>query len=198
MKEDIKTTPASNTEPRFKTVLDALDYLKAAGWKVEKSKLYADQHIIGREKDGTFSQKALDKYAKTYLQKLDGSDADAAGLAQIKLQLEIDILEEKKKEEIRENEIADGKWVLKSEVEQKHTGKLALFLIAIDNFINSGELEAAIDIVRGDREKAADFKNFIKKEFRAALSEYAKQPVFTVPQKTIKEAETLKTDANTN
>lgn len=192
-KKKIADTPP---EPRFLGILEVLDYLKAEGWKIEKTKLYGDKNKIAKEKDGSYTKKAVDEYARLLLQRLDGSDSDLTGFAERKALLEIDLLEEKKKEARRDNEIAAGLWVLKSEAEQKHTAKLAIFLSAVDNFIYGGKIEEAIDLVKGDRDRSREMKEFLKAGFLAGLHEYGKRPVFNVPIRSMEEAEEFKALAN--
>src|SRR3972149_4040374 len=111
-----KAAAADPEARRFKTLApEVLEYLKAEGWKVEKTKLYDDRNKINREPDGAWTKKAVDEYACRALERLDGSDKLFVEEARRKTSLEIDILEEKKKEIVRENEIEDGKWILRSE-----------------------------------------------------------------------------------
>lgn len=176
-------------EPKtFSNLLDVLAHLKAEGWKIEKSKLYADAKKIGKQKDGSYSLKAVNDYARVCLQKLDGSTPSDNVMAE-KAVIEQKILEEKLKALKLENEINEGKWVLKSEAEQKHTAKLALFLTAIDNFTAGNKIEAAIELIKGDRENILALREFLRIEFRALLADYAKAPVFSIPQKSLLEAE---------
>lgn len=193
---DYRARTAGPGERRFKTLLEALAYLKSEGWKVEKSKLYADQGKITKEKNGTYTAQTLDEYARRCLQRLDGSDAAGKGAAEQRARLDNEILEERKRKLQRENEIEEGRWILKSEVEQKHTAKLALLLIAIDNFIRGGKLEEAVELVGGDKKKVPEFRGFFKKELRGMLGEYAKVPEFTVPKQSMEEAGDLIADAN--
>lgn len=195
---EYRARTAGPGERRFANLTpEALAYLKGEGWKVEKSKLYADQGKITKEKDGTYTVKALDEYARLCLQRLDGSDAEGRGAADTKARLENEILEEKKKKFQRDNEIEEDKWILKSEVEQKHTAKLALLLIAVGNFTQGGKLdEAAEIIISGGREKMPEFRAVLKREFRAILGEYSKKPDFAVPKQIAVEAEEMIRDAN--
>ncbi|MEK6531269.1 MAG: hypothetical protein AABZ23_02105 [Deltaproteobacteria bacterium] len=183
------------TGPCFPNLLAVLEYLKAEGWKIEKSKAYKDGRKIGRQKDGTYRQKDVDEYARLCLQKLAGA-TPADNVMEEKARLEARILEEKLKALALENEINAGKWILKSEAEQKHTFKLALLLTVFDNFVHGWRLNKAVDVVNGRKENMAEFRAFFKTEFRALLYEYAKQPVFTISKQAVTEAEELKLLAN--
>ncbi|MBI5826389.1 MAG: hypothetical protein HZB22_01455 [Deltaproteobacteria bacterium] len=81
--EDFQARKAAEANPgerRFKTLApDVLEYLKATGWKIEKSKLYADRNKIDKETDGTYTIKAVDDYARLRLTRLDGSDDNFCG-----------------------------------------------------------------------------------------------------------------------
>lgn len=197
---DFQNRKAAEADPEARcfAVLtsDVLEYLKGEGFKIEKSKLSADRHKINKQENGSYSKKDVDAYARLCLQRRDGSDDNISDAARRKADLEVDILEERKKEFQRENEIAAGKWLLKSDVEQKHTANLALLMNAVNNFIHGGKLEEAVEIVGGGKEKVTEFKTFFKKEFRALLGEYAKKPEFAVSKQSMSEAGELIADAN--
>lgn len=188
-------TQDSPVERRFANLTEVLDYLKQSGYKIQKSKLYADKRIINQGPDGSYTQKAADDYARLCLPPLDGSNDSLLEPAKRKVDLEISLLEERHREARRENEIKEGRWVLKSDAEQKHAVKLALLLMATDNFIAGHKIEELIEIVKGDREAAQEFRFFLRHEFRAMLFEYAKAPEFAVPVKAMDEAEEFKLSA---
>ncbi len=186
---------ANPEDRRFTNLLDVLSYLNTEGWKVSKSKLYEDRNKLAKEKDGTWLKRSADEYARLCLEKLDGSDQEIVDINK-KSRLENEILEEKKKKLQRENEIQTGMYILRSEAEQKHTAKLALFLTAVDNFLQGGKLNLAVEIVEGNKELVTELRNHFKKEFRAILGEYAKRPEFTISRQSMAEAEELIADAN--
>ena len=176
---------------RFSNPTEVHAYLVGAGWKVSKSKVYEDRNKIDRQPDGKYTKKAVDEYARySGLERIDGSGQESDE-AKRKARADAEYREEQLKKIQRENETEAGLWVRKSEVEQKHTAKLALLLTAVGNFINSGKLEEACELVGGSKEKATEFKAFFGREFRAMLGEYAKRPEFTVPVAAMTEAEEL-------
>src|SRR3989304_510826 len=102
-----KAAAADPEARRFRTLApEVIEYLKAEGWKVEKSKLYddADRGALKKEKDGAYSKASVDKYANKWLEKLDGTDKPDDGLMTRKARLQIEKLEGKKKEAGREHE----------------------------------------------------------------------------------------------
>lgn len=179
----------------FINLTEVLEYIKTAGWKVEKSKLYADARKIGKQKNGTFAQKDVDEYARLCLPRIDGSSPDDNSMVE-KARLDNQILTEKLKAIKLDNEINAGQWLPRSEVEQKHATKLGVLMTAIDNYIASGSIEAAIDLVGGNRDKVAELREHLKKGFRDMLHEYARRPEFAVSRKTVADAEELIIDAN--
>lgn len=187
-----KDAEANPSERRFANLREVHAHLAGEGWKVSQSALYEhrDRGKVPNEKDGTYSRAAVDEYARLHLERVDGSSPSEPGMAE-KIQIETRIAQERLNKLKRENEIEAGLWVLRSEVEQKHTTKLALLLTAVDNYIHGGKLEEGIDLVNGDKARAAEFKEHIKKGFRAALAEYAKRPEFAVPKQAVTEAEAM-------
>ena len=62
-------------DKKFKNVLEATVYLQDQGWKIKKSSMY--RHIqegrLRPEADGAFTEKAVLRYAKYFLKRLDGA-----------------------------------------------------------------------------------------------------------------------------
>jgi len=191
----IKAAESNPAERRFVNLTEVADYLKIEGWKIKKSKLYENKRIIAQEPDGSYTKKAVDDYARLCLSRLDNSDDNLIEPAKQKATLEVALLEQRHREALRDNEIEEGLWVLRSDTEKQHTAKLALLLTAVDNFIQGHKTEEAIVIVKGDREVVQEFRDFLRREFRAMLYEYAKPPEFAVPVKAMDEAEEFKLSA---
>lgn len=173
---------ADPSQRRFKTLTpEVLVYLKSEGWKIEKTKLYADEHKISREEDGTFAKKAVDDYARLCLKQLDGSDQSDEGLAKKTAQVELDILEEKKKEAIRENEIEDGRWVLRSDVESMLAGRASLLKSGLGPEFIHAHAGAVIRLTGGDTGKAPDLIEYWLNAMEEHFDRYSRPMEFAAP-----------------
>ena len=193
--EEFQRHKAAAADPearRFKTLApEVLEYLKAESWKVEKSKLYddADRGALKKEKDGAYSKASVDKYANKWLEKLDGTDKPDDGLMTRKARLEIEILEEKKKEIVRENEIDAGKWVLRSDVESMFAGRASLLKNGLGpEFIHSHAPQIAT-LVGGDHAKVPDLIEYWLKAIEEHFDRYSKPVEFAAPVSTAREEE---------
>ena len=174
-------------ERRFANLLEVLDYLKVEGWKVEKSKIYADKRIIAQEPDGSYTRKAIDDYAKRCLVRIDGSNTAQVDFSQRKAQLEVELLEEKKKEAVRENDIAAGRWVLKSEVESMLAARAALLKDGVGaGFIHSQAMRI-IEVCGGLQEKAPELIAYWLEEVNALFDRYAAPTEFMAPPQEAKD-----------
>jgi len=176
---------------RFRTLApEVIEYLKAEGWKVEKTKLYddADRGALKKE-NGAYSKASVDKYANKWLEKLDGTDKPDDGLMTRKARLEIEILEEKKKEIVRENEIDAGKWVLRSEIEAMFAGRAGLLKNGLGpEFIHS-HAPAIVTLVGGDQAKAPDLIEYWLKAIEEHFDRYSQPVEFAAPANPAKEEE---------
>ncbi|MBE7413855.1 MAG: hypothetical protein HS130_00950 [Deltaproteobacteria bacterium] len=182
--DEFQKRKAADADPearRFANLLEVLGYLTDEGWKVAKSKLYADQNKISKERDGAYAKKAVDEYARLALVKLDGSGQEDEGLATRKAKIELDILEEKKKRERRENEIDEGKWVLRSDVESMLAGRAALLKSGLGEEFIHARAARIIDLVGGDQAKAPDLIALWKEEMEEHFNRYSEPLEFAAP-----------------
>ncbi len=193
-----KNAEANPEERRFANTFEVLGFLTSEGWKVGKSKLYEDcgrgRLLPGR--DGTYSLKNVEDYAKDNLGRIDGSDIDG-GLANEKTRVEIDLLKARKQKEERLADTISRKLVLRTEVEQRFTNRLALFKTGLENLVYGATTERAVEIVGGNMGKLQEMQDFLMKGIRDILAGYSKSLQFSVPRKAILEAmEEKEEDAN--
>lgn len=69
---DVKANSGASAD-RFDNLHAVLAYLQGDGWKIKKSNLYAHRKHgkIFPDTDGTFARAAVDKYARTFLKKIE-------------------------------------------------------------------------------------------------------------------------------
>lgn len=171
---DHKARTAGPGERRFKTLLDALAYLKDEGWKVEKSKLYADApRKIDIEADGTYTPGALDKYARLCLQRIDGSGDGDKGAADRKARLENEILEEKKKKLQRENEKESDRFERRSEADKEFASFAAYTKNAVGPEFIHRAVERLIDAAEGNPKRAPEVIELWLKEVEELFDRHA-------------------------
>ena len=106
---------------RFDNLHAVLAYLQGDGWKIKKSNLYAHRKNgkIIPDTDGTFARAAVDKYARTFLRKIDTGKrvTEASDELQRKLQNqqerlnEFKIRREARRDAMEEKEIVSARVV---------------------------------------------------------------------------------------
>lgn len=69
---DVKANGGASAD-RFDNLHAVLAYLQGDGWKIKKSNLYAHRKHgkIFPDTDGTFARAAVDRYARTFLKKIE-------------------------------------------------------------------------------------------------------------------------------
>ncbi len=169
-----KEAEASN-EIRFQNILDVSGYLQSEGWKISKSKLYADRGIIKTQADGSYLKKDVDKYAEKFLRKLDGSDIDSDPFE--KLKEETRLTKERADKVAFENEIMRGSYVLREEAEQQLAARAAYIKSSIEGFFHSLSPRIA-ELIGGDATKISELTEFCLREVEDFFHHYSKPLTF--------------------
>lgn len=107
---------------RFDNLHAVLAYLQGEGWKIKKSNLYAHRKHgkIFPDTDGTFARAAVDKYARTFLKKIETGKrvTEASDDVQRRLQTQqeqinaIRIRRDARRDALEDKEIVPAKVVL--------------------------------------------------------------------------------------
>lgn len=175
-----KSAEQNPDEARF-TVPEALEYLKAQGFKIEKTKLYDEKAIVGFtavDNAVTFAKKDLDKYAKKFLSLLSGADSNNA---EDKLKWETKIAEQKFNDMAFEAKIKEGKYILRSEVEQMLAARAAFLKDSLGpGFIHS-RASKIVEIVKGNPDNIPELIEFWLRQIEEVFDYYSKPMRFEVP-----------------
>ncbi|MCK5235834.1 MAG: hypothetical protein KAR06_02520 [Deltaproteobacteria bacterium] len=154
-------------------------YLVKMGYKMGKSKLNsklaANLKSMPR-KDGVWNQAQIDRYAEGNFEKMNGVTINV----EQKVQLEIDILKEDLRKKRFKNDVEDGEYIPRSEVEKVHSAKLQHLMSAIDGFFQS-KTSSIITLCEGNTEKVAEVKAYCIEEIGNYFDEYATPCVYTIP-----------------
>lgn len=169
-------------ERRFKNMLEVVEYLKGQGWKIEKTKAYADKKAgkIKAQPDGSFLMSDVDRYiVKVELKKADGTDP-ATDTQNRKAEASA------KKEESQARwwdikaDVESGKYVPKEQMEYELAARAAYLRTDLENFIRSHAAEM-VAIVDGDPGKTPELLDFYLNALADWLNRYAKQKEFSGP-----------------
>jgi len=182
--DEHRAEQAATADPearRFRTLLEVLYYLQGEGWKVSKSKLYEDQRKIEKEEDGTWTKQAVDEYARLRLTRLDGTTDEGRGAAERKEEIEAQIAQAKLEKLRRENEIEQGRWVRRSEVESMLAARASALMAGVGPEYIHREAAGIIELVGGDADRAPDLIDHWLKRVEELFDRYSRLMEFTVP-----------------
>ena len=175
-----KAAEANPAQVALAGIPEVLEYLKADGWKIEKSKLYNDQGKIDKQKDGGILKKDADKYAAYFLKKLDGSDYEDIDPAE-KIKWETEIAKQKAEKLTMENEISRAVYVLKSDVEMQLAARASYLKDNLGmDFIHS-IAPRIVTLVQGTQDKIPDLVDLWLEHIEEVFNHYSKPIKFEVP-----------------
>jgi hypothetical protein len=171
-------------EPTLSNALAIVEYLSGKGWKIKKSTAY--QHIkegkLRTRQDGCFNVGDVEKYAATFLKRLDGGkvNKELERMQQERSQAETDKVKAQAEHWTLKTQIAKGMYVEKDAFERALAMRAAVFKSDQENFIHAraGEI---VQIVAGNPEKIPDLIEFMLEAFANFLDRYAGDGSFKLP-----------------
>ncbi len=169
---------------RFETVADVLDYLAGSGWKVTQTSLYRHQSQgkILPSVDGSYRQKDVDKYAKTWLkQKSTGKKISEKTdeLQRKKLEIELENLEIDHKRKAFAYAKDQEKYIPREQLEIELATRAGILDAGLRHWIQSRAAEW-IRTMGGDMKKTGDLINLMSRDLDEHINGYARQIEFQV------------------
>lgn len=176
--------PTSPKEKQFTNLTAVLNYLKTNGWKVEKATIYKHQKAgrIRPGENGTYRLGDVDRYAETFLKRVDGSTSSNE-TEKIHLELKRAETDKMKAQAVHwdiKAKVASGMYVERSEFERALTMRAQVFKSDLVNFAH-GHAPGIVGIVNGDPLKTPDLIEFLLNAFEDFLDRYASDEEFRVP-----------------
>jgi len=166
----------------FDNVDEVIEYLTAGGWVAKKSTVYRHRKegkLLPKD-SGKFQQKAVDRYAQTWLKQ----QSTGKKVKELEDQLQRQILEEelatakeKRRKIERENSIADGKVVDRGEVEKWLAGRAGILEAGLKHWVQS-RVADWIRIAGGDLKKAGELINSMIRDLDEHINSYAQAREF--------------------
>jgi len=175
-------------EAAFKNLLEAAGYLRGLGYKIGKSKLYADakRKQIRIQADGSVLKRAADAYATTLrllgdpLKGLEASQARKADLEVRRLEQIVGALE-------FDQEVREGKYVLRADAELDRASNAGAIFTALSNGLLSTARDL-LDAAHGDPHHIVDFIEALKRELERIANSLSQMEEFEVLFQQEKEA----------
>jgi len=175
---------AGEKEPSFENRKKALLFLQKEGYKIEKSKLYADckKGLLKLQADGSVLESDINSYIRrARLEKPAEIEAKADNTKLIRRKQERDI--EKLEEQIADlkfkREVSAGKYMLKTDVEMEIAARAAALDAGLRHMYQS-KIPDWVEIVAGDPQKTAILLESINQDLDDQLNEFANMSRFQV------------------
>ena len=175
----------------FKTAIEAYRYLKEQGWKVSKSKVYADVGTkLKPDQDGKFSLETVELYALKHLKRIapGGPENVAEELEKLHLErLRREVALRKRQEEKLQFELQrkKGEYIHKSEFETLIAARWVILRAGFKAMVDLN-LDNWIAIIQDNPQKGRlEFRQAIRDEFLVLLNEFAMAPQFEVVNDTV-------------
>ncbi len=170
-------------DPTLPNLLAVVEYLTARGWKIKKSAAY-QHHNDGKirpQKNGAYRVSDVEKYASTFLKRLDGAKMDALDtIQQEKAQAETDKLKAQAEHWQIRTQTLKGVYVEREAFERELAKRAAVFRNDLEGFCRS-EAAGIINLVAGDSGKASDLIAYLQDRMEEFLGRYAEEREFKLP-----------------
>lgn len=171
----------ANTLPNL---LAVVDYLTGRGWKIRKSAAYKHRHEgkIRPQMNGTYKIPDVEKYAQTFLKRLDGGGRDPRDDFQSEKQAaETEKIRAQARHWSMKASILEGRYVEKGLFERELARRAAVFKNDIENFCRS-QAAGIISLVAGDAAKTPDLIEHMLGQAENWLGRYAEEKEFKLPE----------------
>lgn len=164
----------------LKNIPAVIEYLDGMGWKLSKSAAYKHKKEgkLRPDDDGTFSVKAVDKYAKQWLERKDGSGT-MDDLSEATARATLEKLQAQARHWTTKTQIELGEYVHRNRWDRELAARAKVFRSDMENFIRAQAPEI-IRTVEGDPEKTPDLIEFYLDHLEAWLDRYSKPKTWKV------------------
>jgi hypothetical protein len=168
----------------FKTKKAVFEHLQSTGWQIGQSQFYAHCKggLLRPLKEGGYNQKAVDKYAKTWLKQLaTGQKLNERMDRMQEEKLEADLRASKFKMEEAEFNlgIRKNKFVPREDFELAIVARAVAFMAHLNHTVQSDAAEW-IDIVSGDHARVAELVQAISRAIEQRMGDFAVDAEFDV------------------
>ena len=163
--------------------LAVADYLTAQGWKAGKSTIYNHQKEgkLRPQQDGTFRISDVEKYAASFLKRLDGGqNGNLDKLQQSKLAADTRKSLAQAEHWEKKTQVFTGEYVPKDFFERELAKRAGVFRSDLEGFTR-GEAAGIIHLVDGDTGKVPDLINYLLGKVDDFLDRYTEEKEFEIP-----------------
>ncbi len=153
-------------------------YLRAQGYQVSKSTVanHVKEGLLRRRK-GKFPRKSVERYAEVNLARAESGlvsgEERNVKLQERKLKAEIRLKEEQARKAIMENEILEGKYILRADHERNIAAACGVLESGLKYFFRLKSQEI-IDLVGGDQAHAPRLYQYLCEQLDVELNKFAR------------------------
>lgn len=166
------------------TIAAVLEYLKTEGWKTTKTSLYRHQSEgkFRPQKDGTYREKDIDKYAKTWLKQQSTGKKVSEQLDELQRKIRVQELQNQELEYERKKFLHErdlGKFIPREQLELELAARAGVLDAGLKHWIQS----RAADWIRaanGDTKKVGDMINMMSGDLDEYINSYASTKEYQV------------------
>ena len=173
-----------STPQTFKNKKEALEYIQESGWQISQSQFYAHckSGLLRPGADGQYQQRAVDRYAKTWLKQLatgERVNERTDRLQQEKMEVDLSTSKFKMEEAEFNLGIRKNKFIPREDFELAIVGRAVAFMAHLNHTVQS---EAAdwIDIVGGNQDRAPELVAAISRAIEQRMGDFAADAEFDV------------------
>lgn len=164
-------------------LMAVVDYLNGRGWKIRKSAAYK-HHKEGKirpQSNGAYRITDVEKYAATFLKRLDGGKEGVLDAYQNEKQAaETEKLKAQARHWGMKAGILEGLYVEKGLFERELAKRAAVFKNDIENFCRA-QAAGIINVVAGDAARTPDLIEYMLDQAENWLDRYAEEKEFRIP-----------------
>jgi len=173
------------TEQPLPNLLAVVDWLKNHGWKVSKSKVYADAKAgrISARPDGSYSLKSVQTYAGNCLKQKGSAgqrDEMMSGIATDRAKAEADKLRHQADMAELKLRLAQGKFVQKDYFDIELSKRAAIFRSDLEGLVRS-KASDIVSLVTGNPTRIPELIEYLLLEVEHVLARYSEDRPVEVP-----------------
>lgn len=174
---------------KLANLLTVAKFLKDKGYKVGKSKIYQDVKHIRQEKDGTYTEAAVLRYAERYL-RLRGTSAETKerkSTPELDRAQEEKVIQEARKLKAQADfseikaKILGGDYIPRNMLDRELSNRASILRSDIENWAR-GQVSSVVTLVKGDVDLIPDLAAYLIRQIDSWFARYAEDREFTVPK----------------
>jgi len=167
--------------PSFESLLQVMEHLKQAGFRISKSKLYRDRDkgLIRVQKDGSVLESEVRAYAGNCLDRIAGQIEDMSDIQSRKALKDVELREEQILKIRLAREVEQGKYLLRRDFEAELASRAVILDSGLRHMVQM-KVGEWVAMVGGKPAMVPDFIQNINRELDSLMNGFATLESFQV------------------